>query len=108
MQSESKTASLLFEIIDIYLMVVPNSQQKGAFIMEIAKVFKNGRSQAVRIPKRFRFKTDQVSIRRKGDSIILTPVKAPIWDEYFATHTCPDFELDRSEAQKLQHREFFQ
>ena len=75
--------------------------------MEIAKVFKNGRSQAVRIPKRFRFKTDQVSIRRQGESIILTPVKALTWDEYFTSHICPDFELDRSETQKLQDRKIF-
>jgi antitoxin VapB len=39
----------------------------------IAKVFKNGRSQAVRIPKEFRFDTDEVLIERRGEKLILTP-----------------------------------
>ena len=75
--------------------------------MEIAKVFKTGRSQAVRIPKRFRFATDQVSIRRQGDSVVLTPIQQVSWDEFFSKHTCPDFDIDRSAAQKTQERELF-
>ncbi|RWO61402.1 type II toxin-antitoxin system VapB family antitoxin [Mesorhizobium sp.] len=42
--------------------------------MEKAKVFWSGRSQAVRLPKEFRFETDEVSIRRHGQSIILEPL----------------------------------
>ena len=42
--------------------------------MEIAKVFWSGRSQAVRLPKAFRFETDKVRIRRHGDAVILEPV----------------------------------
>lgn len=42
--------------------------------MEKAKVFWSGRSQAVRLPKEFRFETDEVSIRRHGHSIILEPL----------------------------------
>lgn len=34
----------------------------------------SGRSQAVRLPKSYRFDVDEVSIRRVGDSVILTPV----------------------------------
>jgi len=51
---------------------------------EIAKVFKTGRSQAVRIPKRFRFTTDEVVIERDGEKVILTP-RPRSWKEYFAT-----------------------
>ncbi|WP_424665360.1 antitoxin [Candidatus Binatus sp.] len=51
---------------------------------EIAKVFKTGRSQAVRIPKRFRFATDEVLIERDGEKVILTP-RPRSWKEYFAT-----------------------
>lgn len=51
---------------------------------EIAKVFKTGRSQAVRIPKRFRFVTDEVLIEREGEKVILTP-RPRSWKEYFAT-----------------------
>lgn len=49
-----------------------------------AKVFKTGRSQAVRIPKQFRFSTDEVLIERRGDRVILTPLPRS-WKEYFAT-----------------------
>lgn len=42
--------------------------------METAKVFWSGRSQAVRLPKEFRFDTDEVRIRRHGNALILEPV----------------------------------
>lgn len=42
--------------------------------MTTAKLFMNGRSQAVRLPKEFRFEGDEVSIRREGDAVILEPV----------------------------------
>ncbi len=38
-----------------------------------AKVFTTGRSQAVRLPKAFRFATDEVTIERQGNAIILRP-----------------------------------
>jgi antitoxin VapB len=73
--------------------------------METAKVFTTGRSQAVRIPKRFRFKTDVLLIRKQGNSVILTPPPEITWSEFFAKHTCPDFELDRGDIQDVQERE---
>lgn len=42
--------------------------------METAKIFWSGRSQAVRLPKEFRFKGDKVRIRRHGNAVILEPV----------------------------------
>ena len=39
-----------------------------------AKLFWNGRSQAVRLPKEFRFEGDQVRIRRMGAGVLLEPV----------------------------------
>ncbi len=42
--------------------------------METAKVFWSGRSQAVRLPKAFRFETDEVRVRRHGNAVILEPV----------------------------------
>lgn len=44
-----------------------------------AKLFKNGRSQAVRLPKAFRFQGDEVAVRREGDAVILEPVKKRAW-----------------------------
>jgi antitoxin VapB len=56
-----------------------------------AKVFKTGRSQAVRIPKQFRFSTDEVLIERQGERVILTPLSRS-WKEYFAkVPRLPDF-----------------
>lgn len=46
-------------------------------------LFTNGRSQAVRIPKEFRFEGTEVSIRRIGDGLLLLPVKASLWPEGF-------------------------
>lgn len=47
--------------------------------MTTAKVFWSGRSQAVRLPKDFRFDTSEVRIRRHGNAVILEPV-ATDWD----------------------------
>ena len=44
-----------------------------------AKLFWNGRSQAVRLPKAFRFEGDEVSVRREGDAVILEPVGKRQW-----------------------------
>jgi antitoxin VapB len=42
--------------------------------MERAKVFWSGRSQAVLLPKHFRFDGDKVHIRRHGNAVILEPI----------------------------------
>jgi antitoxin VapB len=41
-----------------------------------AKLFQHGGSQAVRLPKAFRFEGTEVSVRREGDAVILEPVKS--------------------------------
>lgn len=41
-----------------------------------AKLFTHGGSQAVRLPKAFRFEGSEVCIRKEGDAVILEPVKA--------------------------------
>lgn len=46
-----------------------------------AKVFENGRSQAVRLPKEYRFSSDEVMINRIGDIVILMP-KTSKWDSF--------------------------
>jgi antitoxin VapB len=45
--------------------------------MNTAKLFMNGRSQAVRLPKEFRFDGDEVFIKKVGDVVILIPYHAP-------------------------------
>lgn len=46
--------------------------------MTYARIFQSGNSQAVRLPKEFRFEVDQVEIFRRGDEVILRerPVSA--------------------------------
>ena len=48
----------------------------------IAKIFMNGRSQAVRLPKEFRFDCDEVFVRKQGDEIVISP-KQSTWDDFF-------------------------
>ena len=52
-----------------------------------ARLFRNGRSQAVRLPREFRFEGDRVRVRRAGRGILVEPVFADV-AEWFA-------ELDR-------------
>ncbi len=44
-----------------------------------AKVFTNGRSQAVRLPKEFRFEGKEVAIRKEGHAVVLEPVAKRKW-----------------------------
>ncbi len=39
-----------------------------------AKLFRNGNSQAVRLPQEFRFEGDEVRIRKEGDTVVLEPI----------------------------------
>ena len=52
--------------------------------MQTAKLFKNGRSQAVRLPARYRFKGDEVFISKVNDKVILS-AKPVSWDDFFDT-----------------------
>jgi antitoxin VapB len=47
--------------------------------MRTAKLFQNGQSQAVRLPKEFRFPGDEVFIKKQGDRVVLIP-KENAWD----------------------------
>ena len=48
-----------------------------------AKLFQNGRSQAVRLPKAFRFKGKEVRIRKEGEKVILEPLVRDQWPSGF-------------------------
>jgi antitoxin VapB len=45
-----------------------------------AKLFMHGRSQAVRLPKEFRFEGKEVRVSRLGFKVILEPIEAPPFD----------------------------
>lgn len=45
-----------------------------------AKLFMHGRSQAVRLPKEFRFEGTEVRVSKVGDKVILEPLEKPPFD----------------------------
>jgi len=51
----------------------------------LAKVFLNGRSQAIRIPKEFRVDSNEVYIEKIGETLVITPKKKNHWDTLFET-----------------------
>lgn len=63
-----------------------------------AKIFRNGRNQAIRIPLEMSFDTDTdtVTIEKRGSTLIIKPLHHGTWAEYFADPTTAvpdDFEL---------------
>ena len=74
--------------------------------MDTAKIFLNGRSQAVRLPKKYRFNTDKVLIFKRGDEVVLKEKKES-WSEFFAEESAfgKDY-LAKRENISPQEREF--
>ena len=48
--------------------------------METAKIFSNGRSQAVRLPKAFRFDGNEVYIKKVSGGVLLIQKDSTVWD----------------------------
>ena len=74
-----------------------------------AKVFQNGRSQAIRIPKEFRMEDREVYIEKIGDTLIIKPTHANKWDSFFDTLQSVDTTgfLENRVDLPLQERELF-
>jgi antitoxin VapB len=70
----------------------------GAMMATRAKLFMNGRSQAVRLPKAFRFKGTEVRIRKEGDCVILEPLETSEWPAGFWEMFIPDPEFQTPRA----------
>lgn len=70
-----------------------------------AKVFKNGASQAVRLPREFRFDDDEVCIKRIGSAVLLFPKNAA-WDLMANTlgHADADFLTPRKQPAQGERR----
>ena len=74
--------------------------------MNRAKVFKNGDSQAIRLPKEFRFKGREVYIRREGNNIILTPIDDAVdrlWNSL--SLFSKDFKVERNQPKSSDKRD---
>jgi antitoxin VapB len=52
--------------------------------MKTAKIFRNGQSQAVRLPKEFRFRDDHVYVKKWGNVVLLIPARDS-WDSLAAS-----------------------
>ena len=74
--------------------------------MEVAKVFETGRSQAVRLPKKYRFGDSEVLIHRLGDAVMLVP-KDSAWKTFLeGLHGfSDDFMEDGRQPEHLSSRE---
>lgn len=75
--------------------------------MQQAKLFQNGQSQAVRLPKEFRFEGDCVNIKRIGNAVVLLPLEEP-WDTLLSAlgQFSPDFMEKREEPSADVREEF--
>lgn len=73
--------------------------------MKTARLFRNGQSQAVRLPKEFRFEGDYVFIKKSGTAVILIPAKNS-WDSLVGSldKFSDDFMPERRQP-KVQKRE---
>ena len=73
----------------------------------VAKLFRNGKNQAVRLPRDYEIQSDEVFIEKKGVKIILTP-KPRTWEAYLASaHRLKEDFPDDIDDLPLESRENF-
>lgn len=74
--------------------------------MTTAKVFENGRSQAVRLPKEYRFQDEEVFVKKIGEIVMLMP-KSMKWGSFLQglEMFTDDFMVDGRPKQTVQERE---
>ena len=73
--------------------------------MQTAKLFMNGRSQAVRLPKGFRFEGEEVLVKKVGDAVVLLPLRHS-WETLYGSLSAftDDFMDDRGQPSGEQGR----
>ena len=74
--------------------------------MDTAKLFKSGRSQAVRLPKAFRFEGEEVYVKRVGEAVVLLP-REDSWRTLYESLDAfsEDFMVEREQPVGQQERE---
>ena len=74
--------------------------------MENAKLFQNGRSQAVRLPRAFRMPGTEVKVSKQGNKVILEPIDKD-WDDFFdaLSQFSDDFMEDGRQQPPIQQRD---
>jgi antitoxin VapB len=73
--------------------------------LDTAKLFTNGRSQAVRLPKEYRFEGTEVFIKKVGNAVILLPYHAPWQSLIDSLDEFPDDFMEAREQPEAQERE---
>ena len=74
--------------------------------MDTAKLFMNGRSQALRLPKAYRFQGDEVYIKKVSQGILLIPKDKTlwgVWEKNLKKYDKP-FMTDRNQSDSQQER----
>ena len=106
-QSECLQEQLhIFLFLDsIYILIYITRKRKVIYMMT-AKVFKNGRSQAIRLPKECRFSSEEVVVNKIGDVVILLP-KENKWDSFMRAKDLfsDDFMADGRTRDSAQERD---
>jgi antitoxin VapB len=77
--------------------------------MKTAKLFQNGKSQAVRLPKEYRFIGEKVLIKRIGNAVVLLPYENS-WQSLFDSleQFSEDFLSEREQPQQQQREDIFE
>ena len=77
--------------------------------MKTAKLFQNGQSQAVRLPKEFRFDGDAVYIKKSGSAVILIPL-VDSWDSLIGSldKFTKDYMADRDQPRQQEREALFE
>ena len=77
--------------------------------MKTAKLFQNGQSQAVRLPKKFRFEGDEVFIKKSGGAVVLIPL-VNSWDSLIGSldKFTKDYMADRDQPKQQKREAIFE
>ncbi|MCC6212775.1 MAG: antitoxin [Burkholderiales bacterium] len=77
--------------------------------MKTAKLFRNGQSQAVRLPKEFRLEGDEVFIKKSGSAVVLIPL-VHSWDSLIGSleRFSADYMADREQPRQRKRQAAFE
>ena len=77
--------------------------------MKTAKLFQNGQSQAVRLPKEFRFEGNEVFIKKSGSAVVLIPL-VNSWDSLISSldKFTKDYMTERNQPRQQKRETIFE
>jgi antitoxin VapB len=78
--------------------------------MDTAKLFQTGRSQAVRLPKAFRFEGEEVYIKRVGNGVLLIPKskeqRLAFWQDWYNNVALLEEPIERNQPENFDERDW--